>query len=115
MGRRPKRADDQAYSPGPAMQREIRRARAELTFEDQARLGALFGQYDANLVQVENRLGVFIAARGTQVQIEGQPGNVARATDVLQTMSDRLANGHDTAAGADDNMISSLKTPTQEM
>ena len=114
MGRRPKRADDQAFSPDPAMQREIRRARAELTFEDQSRLGALFGQYDGNLVQVENRLGVFIAARGNQVQIEGPPGNVARARDVLQTMYDRLEQGHDLDAGAVESLIAMSSEPTLE-
>src|SRR3990167_3339061 len=114
MGGRPKRADDQAFSPDPAMQREIRRARAELTFEDQSRLGALFGQYDGNLVQVENRLGVFIAARGNQVQIEGPPGNVARARDVLQTMYDRIEQGHDLDAGAVESLIAMSSEPTLE-
>jgi phosphate starvation-inducible PhoH-like protein len=33
--------------------------------------GALFGQFDTNLVQIENRLGVYISARGNKVQIEG--------------------------------------------
>ena len=60
------------------------RARAELEFDEPAVLGALFGQFDANLVQLENRLGVFISARGNRIQIEGRSDDVARARDVLR-------------------------------
>ena len=62
-----------------------------MSFEDQSLLVPLFGEFDANLVQVENRLGVFISARGDQLQIEGPQDSVARARDTLQAMYDRLA------------------------
>jgi hypothetical protein len=52
--------------------------------------GALFGQFDANLVHIENRLGVYISARGNRVQIEGPEDAVARARDVLKAMHERL-------------------------
>jgi phosphate starvation-inducible PhoH-like protein len=55
------------------------RARVEVEFEEQTMLGALFGQFDTNLVQIENRLGVFISARGNKVLIEGPEDAVARA------------------------------------
>jgi phosphate starvation-inducible PhoH-like protein len=51
----------------------------EVEFEEQTMLGALFGQFDTNLVQIENRLGVFISARGNKVLIEGPEDAVARA------------------------------------
>ena len=62
--------------PGP-------RARLEIEFEQPHLLGPLFGEFDRNLVAIEDRLGVYIAARGTKVQIEGEPEDAARARDVL--------------------------------
>ena len=93
MGRRPTRAAPAAISPSPVAMREVRRARAEMAFDNQSLLVPLFGQFDANLVQVENRLGVFISARGDRVLIEGPEDSVARARDTLQSMYDRLAQG----------------------
>jgi phosphate starvation-inducible PhoH-like protein len=49
------------------------RARLELEFEQPHLLGPLFGEFDRNLVAIEDRLGVYIAARGAKVQIEGEP------------------------------------------
>lgn len=91
-----------------------RRARIELSFEDQSLLGALFGEFDANLVQVENRLGVFISARGDQLQIEGPEDSVARARDTMQAMYDRLAKGQDLDAGAIESLIAMSNEPTLE-
>jgi phosphate starvation-inducible protein PhoH and related proteins len=70
-----------AVRAAPAATRSDRpqRARIEISFDEPAILGALFGQFDANLVQIENRLGVYIAARGNKVQIEGTEEGVARA------------------------------------
>ena len=45
------------------------RARLELAFDKPQLLGRLFGEYDQNLAAIENRLGVYIAARGNKVQI----------------------------------------------
>lgn len=88
------------------------RARAEVEFENTALLGALFGQFDANLVQVENRLGVFISARGNKVQIEGPADQVARAREVLTTMSERLAVGQDLDSGLIESIIAMSNEPT---
>jgi len=101
-------------SPDPVPHREIRRAKAEMSFEDQSLLGPLFGQFDANLVQVENRLGVFISARGERVVIEGPGDSVARAREVIQTMYDRLAMGQDLDAGAIESLIAMSNEPTLE-
>jgi phosphate starvation-inducible PhoH-like protein len=92
----------------------VRRARVELTFDNQALLVPLFGQFDANLVQIENRLGVYIGARGGLVQIEGPEEEVARARDVLKTMYERLALGQDLDAGAVEAMIAMSVEPTLE-
>ncbi len=111
MGRKPTRAEP-AFSPSPANTREIRRARSEMAFDNQSLLVPLFGQFDANLVQVENRLGVFISARGDRLQIEGPEDSVARARDVLQQMYDRLAMGQELDAGAIESLIAMSNEPT---
>nr|WP_240049152.1 PhoH family protein [Parerythrobacter lutipelagi] len=85
-----------------------------MSFEDQSLLVPLFGQFDANLVQVENRIGVFISARGDNLHIEGPEDSVARARDVLQTMYDKLALGQDLDAGAIEALISMSNEPTLE-
>jgi phosphate starvation-inducible PhoH-like protein len=91
-----------------------RRARAEIEFEEATILGTLFGQFDANLVQLENRLGVYIAARGTRVQIEGPEDAVARACDVLRGLHHRLLSGHDIDTGAVESLIMMSSEPTLE-
>ena len=90
------------------------RARAELEFDEPAVLGALFGQFDANLVQLENRLGVFIAARGNRIQIEGGEEPVTRAREVLKGMHNRLQAGQELDAGAIDSLIAMSAEPTLE-
>lgn len=77
-------------------------------------LGALFGQFDANLVLIENRLGVFISARGNRVQIEGTEDGVARARDVLKAMHQRLMRGEEIDQGAVEAIIAMSAEPTLE-
>ena len=109
MARKPARAWHEAPTrPGPE------RARAELEFEEATMLGALFGQFDANLVLIENRLGVFISARGNRVQIEGPEEGVARARDVLKVMHQRLLQGHELDPGAVESIIVMSAEPTLE-
>jgi phosphate starvation-inducible PhoH-like protein len=109
MARKPSNAWNEA-SPRPAPQR----ARAELEFEEATMLGALFGQFDANLVLIENRLGVFISARGNRVQIEGTEDGVARARDVLKAMHQRLMRGEEIDQGAVEAIIAMSAEPTLE-
>ncbi len=66
------------------------RARLEIEFDRPALLGSLFGQFDQNLITLENRLGVYIAARGNRVVVEGDPVAIARARDVLNSLYARL-------------------------
>ena len=90
------------------------RAHLEVSFDEQAVLGALFGEFDANLVQIENRLGVFIAARGDKVVIEGGEEEVARARDVLLKMHEKLLTGEEMDAGAIEALIAMSNEPTLE-
>lgn len=108
MTRKAARANNVAHIRSEPSQR----ARAELEFDEPAVLGALFGQFDANLVQLENRLGVFIAARGNRIQIEGRSDDVARARDVLRGLHQRLLQGHDIDSGAVESLIAMSAEPT---
>ena len=88
------------------------RARLELTFDKPHLLGAVFGQYDQNLVAIENRLGVYIGARGNRLQIEGEAESAARARDVLTGLYNRVAQGQDLDSGAVDAVIAMSAEPT---
>ena len=110
MSRKPARAQNVAQFRDPPPQR----ARVELDFDEPAVLGALFGQFDANLVLIENRLGVYIAARGNRIQIEGGEDAVARARDVLKGMHQRLLQGLELDTGAVDSLIAMSNEPTLE-
>jgi len=90
------------------------RARLELTFDKPYLLGALFGEYDQNLVAIENRLGVYIAARGQKLQIEGEAEAAARARDVLNGLYNRLVVGQPIDAGAVEAVIAMSAEPTLE-
>ncbi|MET0179821.1 MAG: PhoH family protein [Novosphingobium sp.] len=110
MARKPARAYDTAQS----RQEGRARARAEIEFDEPGVLGALFGQFDANLVQLENRLGVYIGARGNRIQIEGGEDAVARARDVLKGLHQRLLAGLEVDAGAVEALIAMSSEPTLE-
>ena len=88
------------------------RARLEIEFDQPHLLGPLFGEFDRNLIAIEDRLGVYIAARGTKVQIEGEPEAAARARDVLTGLYNRLDHGQDIDAGAVDGVIAMSGQPT---
>ncbi|MDP3675986.1 MAG: PhoH family protein [Novosphingobium sp.] len=114
MARKPARAYESAHLRPEDMRGASRRARAELEFDEPGVLGALFGQFDANLVQLENRLGVYIGARGNHVQIEGTEDAVARARDVLRGLHQRLLSGLEIDAGAVESLIAMSSEPTLE-
>jgi len=88
------------------------RARLEIEFDQPHLLGPLFGEFDRNLVNIEDRLGVYIAARGNRVQIEGEPEAAARARDVLTGLYNRLDQGQDIDAGAVEGVIAMSGQPT---
>ena len=115
MARKSHRIDSASVLAHPEDRRDAaRRARAEVLFDDQAMLGPLFGEFDANLVQLENRLGVLIAARGNKVVIEGAEDDVARAREVLVTMHQRLLTGQEMDAGTIESLIALSNEPTLE-
>lgn len=88
------------------------RARVEIEFEQPHLLGPLFGEFDRNLVAIEDRLGVYIAARGAKVQIEGEPEDAARAREVLIGLYNRLDEGQDIDAETVNAIIAMSGEPT---
>jgi phosphate starvation-inducible protein PhoH and related proteins len=114
MSRKPARAQNVAQFRAKSSDGAPQRARIEIEFDEPAVLGALFGQFDANLVLIENRLGVYIAARGNKVQIEGSEEGVARARDVLRGMHQRLTQGLELDSGAVEALIAMSAEPTLE-
>ncbi|MGJ8536525.1 MAG: PhoH family protein [Parasphingopyxis sp.] len=90
------------------------RTRLDLEFDKQDLLGGLFGEYDQNLVAIENRLGVYIAARGNRLTIEGEEANAERAREVLTGLYNRLAEGQEIDAGAVEAVIAMSAEPTLE-
>ncbi|MBW8910703.1 MAG: PhoH family protein [Sphingomonas sp.] len=88
------------------------RARLEILFEKPQLLGRLFGEYDQNLVAIENRLGVYIAARGNKLQIEGEASAAARAREVLSGLYNRIVQGQDIDSGAVEAVIAMSAEPT---
>jgi phosphate starvation-inducible PhoH-like protein len=87
------------------------RSRVELTFDKPQALAQLFGQYDRNLVALENRLGVYITARGNRVGLEGTAEQVALARDVLNDLYARLGRGEEVDAGLVDASIAMAAEP----
>jgi len=100
-----------ARKPVPA-QVQGERTRLEIEFDNQQLLVPLFGEYDRNLVAIENRLGVYISARGNRIAIEGEADGAARARDVLTGLYKRLEQGQALDAGAVEGVIAISGQPT---
>lgn len=96
----------------PVPARSGERSRAEVLFDKPQLLATLFGQYDQNLVALENRLGVYITARGNRVGLEGAAENVALARDVLQDLYQRIQRGEEIDTGLVDASIAMAAEPT---
>lgn len=96
----------------PVPARSGERSRAEVLFDKPQLLATLFGQYDQNLVALENRLGVYITARGNRVGLEGTAENVALARDVLQDLYQRIQRGEEIDTGLVDASIAMAAEPT---
>ena len=88
------------------------RVRLTVEFDRTQLMGALFGEFDRNLVAIENRLGVYISARGNRIQIEGEAESAARARDVLSSIYDQLSHGQEVDLGMVEGAIAMTAQPT---
>jgi phosphate starvation-inducible PhoH-like protein len=89
-------------------------SRLEMSFDKPHLINAVFGEFDRNLVTIENRLGVYISARGNRVQIEGEAGAIGRARDVLNDIYSRLSRGQEIDTEAVQSIIAMTAEPTLE-
>ena len=96
----------------PVPARSGDRSRAEMSFDRPQLLPQLFGQYDQNLVAIENRLGVFITARGDKVGLEGNADSVGVAREVLADLYRRIQRGEEVDMGLIDAVIAMAAEPT---
>ena len=96
--------------PVPAQSGE--RSRAELTFDRPQLMPQLFGEFDKNLLLLENRLGVYITARGNKVGLEGAAEAVAAARDVLNGLYNRIIRGEIIDTGLIEAVIAMSAEPT---
>lgn len=87
-------------------------SRLEMSFDKPNLITNVFGEFDRNLVAIENRLGVYISARGNKVQIEGEAGSSARARDVLNDIYSRVSRGEDIDVEAVQSIIAMSSEPT---
>ena len=55
---------------------------------------SLFGTYDENLKQLESQFGVRIRTSGSELIVEGEPADVARAEKVLEQLSSLMRGGY---------------------
>ena len=83
----------------------------DVEFENAQLLGDLFGEYDRNIVAIENRLGVYIAARGQKLKIEGQEEAATQARDVLTGIYNRIEKGQEIDSGAVEAIIAMAADP----
>ena len=87
-------------------------ARLEIAFDKPHLMGALFGEFDRNLVTIENRLGVYISARGAKVAIEGEASAAARAREVLSSLYSAIQRGEKIEPEIVQSMITMSDEPT---
>lgn len=76
-----------------------------LDFPDNRLLIDLCGEFDRNLAQVEQALGVQIIHRGNQLEVSGPSDDSSRATAALNAMYGRLENGRPLEKGDIDAAI----------
>ena len=88
------------------------RSRAELSFDRPQLMAQLFGEFDRNLLLLENRLGVYITARGNKVGLEGTAEAVAAARDVLNGLYHRIIRGEVVDTGLIEAVIAMSAEPT---
>ncbi len=60
---------------------------------------SLFGTYDENLKQLQTQFGVRIRTTGTELIVEGEPADVARAEKVLDQLTGLMRGGYRLAKG----------------
>jgi phosphate starvation-inducible PhoH-like protein len=71
----------------------------DLVFDNNKLAGALYGEFDQNLALIEQRLAVDARARGNMVTLKGPAAAIGLARRVLESLYERLLEGHDLVPG----------------
>jgi phosphate starvation-inducible PhoH-like protein len=79
--------------------------RVQLQFDDNRLLVPLFGEYDAHLIMLGDRLGISALAHGNVVTLEGPSDACQLAGDVLRGLYSRLEAGELIGAGDVDGAL----------
>jgi len=76
-----------------------------VSFEDNRLAVELFGEYDANLAMLEDRLGIETVALGNVVTLRGPENSCVIAGEVLEDLYSRLSAGESITSGDIDGAI----------
>lgn len=76
-----------------------------ISFDDNRLAAELFGEYDANLAMIEDRLEIQAVAHGNVVTLQGDDDSCAMAKDVLMALYTRLEAGETLSPGDIDGAI----------
>lgn len=74
-------------------------------FEDNRLAAVLFGEYDANLAMLEDRLSIEVVVHGNVVTLNGSEHSCAIAKEVLEELYTRLEEGETISSGDIDGAI----------
>ena len=86
-----------------------------LEFPDNRLLIDLCGEYDRNLADIEQKVGVQIVRRGNQLSIMGEPDLREQAGEVLQALYDCLETGRAVESGdVDRELRMGSETPAEQ-
>lgn len=84
-------------------------------FDDNRLIGDLYGQFDQNLAILEHKLGVDAAARGNKVSLKGAPEACAVARQVLDSLYQRLKDGHTLHPGDVEGAVRMAETSSAQL
>ncbi len=87
----------------------------DLVFDNNRLASALCGEFDQNLALIERRLRVDARARGNMVTLRGEATALALARRVLESLYDRLLEGHDIAQGDVEGAIRMAEAEEQQL
>lgn len=85
-----------------------------LEFEDNLLLPALYGEHNSNLARIENEFGCTLSGKGNLLSIEGPEEACNLSRDVLLSLYNRLAQGHEVTLDDVDGairLVSMLDSP----
>ena len=84
-------------------------------FDNNRLVGDLVGQFDQNLVLIEQRLGIELVARGNEVTIRGPAETCEQARLVLEALYQRLRLGHELHPGDVEGAIRMAATDSGQL